>query len=112
MENRPGNGSFEALEFGSVEEASVAIERLFRVTEAELERSAHLQRALESRVVIEQAKGVLAERFQLDMDEAFALLRAASRSHRMRLHELAHAVVSSPETPPEVAARLADTSHR
>jgi hypothetical protein len=44
------------------DETSVAIERLLAVTEASYERRAQLQRALESRVVIVQAKGVIAER--------------------------------------------------
>ena len=52
-----------------------------------------LQTALNSRVIIEQAKGVLAERNQLDMAEAFALLRRYSRSNRRRLTEVAAEVV-------------------
>ncbi|HEV7756274.1 MAG TPA: GAF and ANTAR domain-containing protein [Mycobacteriales bacterium] len=57
-----------------------------------------LQTALNSRVVIEQAKGVIAERRRLDMDEAFALLRGAARSGNRRLSELARAVVDGTET--------------
>jgi transcriptional regulator with GAF, ATPase, and Fis domain len=52
-----------------------------------------LQSALNSRIVIEQAKGVIAERQQLDMDQSFALLRGAARSSNRRLSELARAVV-------------------
>jgi AmiR/NasT family two-component response regulator len=96
----------DALEFGSIDEASVALARLFKVTEATFERSVQLQRALESRIVIEQAKGVLAERFALDVDEAFHVLRRAARSHRMKLHELAGRVVATRETPPEVVSSL------
>ncbi|WP_394427957.1 GAF and ANTAR domain-containing protein [Streptomyces sp. SGAir0957] len=48
-----------------------------------------LQTALDSRIVIEQAKGVLAARLQVPMDEAFALLRAHARSSRQRLTVLA-----------------------
>jgi AmiR/NasT family two-component response regulator len=62
-----------------------------------------LRTALESRVVIEQAKGVLAERLQIDVDDAFALLRGAARRNRIELRGLAAAVVSSPATPPELA---------
>ena len=85
------------------EEAMVAMERLLAVTEASYERRAQLQHALESRIVIEQAKGVLAERFALDIEEAFELLRRAARSHRMKIHTLASRVVESRETPPEIA---------
>jgi GAF domain-containing protein len=53
-----------------------------------------LQTALNNRVVIEQAKGKLAERFGLDMDEAFGLLREHSRSKNVRLSELAREFVN------------------
>jgi GAF domain-containing protein len=52
-----------------------------------------LQAALDSRVLIEQAKGVLAERRTVNPDEAFALLREHARSHHQRLSELANAVI-------------------
>lgn len=53
-----------------------------------------LQNALNSRVVLEQAKGVLAQLGQLDMEHAFAVLRRYSRDHNRRLTEVAQAVVS------------------
>ena len=96
----------DAIEFGSVEEASTAVERLLNVTGATYERTAHLQRALDSRIVIEQAKGILAERFELGVEEAFHVLRRASRSHRVLLRELAATVVGEPETPPEILTTL------
>jgi hypothetical protein len=54
--------------------------------------SAQLQQALDSRVVIEQAKGVLAERLSITMDAAFELLRAHARNHNLRLSQLARDV--------------------
>jgi len=52
-----------------------------------------LQKALQSRVVIEQAKGVIAERNNVDIGEAFALLRGAARSGNHRLSEFAAEIV-------------------
>jgi hypothetical protein len=56
-----------------------------------------LQGALNSRVVIEQAKGVLAERLGLDMGQAFALLRTQARQQNRRLAALADAVADGSE---------------
>src|SRR5919206_2479509 len=77
-------------------------ERLADLVVALADENANLQRALDTRVVIEQAKGVLAERFDVDVHEAFRLLRASARSNRIRLHDLAARVVESRETPPEI----------
>lgn len=54
-----------------------------------------LQTALTSRVVIEQAKGVLAERGRLSMDDAFDRLRRYARGHNLRLAEVARDVVAT-----------------
>ena len=65
-----------------------------------------LQTALNSRVIIEQAKGVIGERLGLDSDAAFALLRATARKRRRRLAELAADIVTGVEelddTPPKL----------
>ena len=53
-----------------------------------------LQEALTSRIVLEQAKGVLAQLGTLEMDEAFAVLRWYARDNNLRLTELAADVVS------------------
>jgi transcriptional regulator with GAF, ATPase, and Fis domain len=55
-----------------------------------------LQGALNSRVVIEQAKGRLAERLGLGMDQAFALLRNRARNTNQRLTDVAQQVIDSP----------------
>lgn len=57
--------------------------------------NAQLQSALTSRVVIEQAKGVLAARLDVDMGEAFERLRQRSRNDRRRLVEVAEEVVNA-----------------
>ena len=100
------------IEVGTVEEASAAVARLLAVTHATYERRAQLQHALESRVAIEQAKGIIAERYDLGVDEAFEVIRRAARSHRIKLHDLVRAIEPARPTPPELASLLdQDTKH-
>ena len=51
-----------------------------------------LQQALNTRVLIEQAKGFLAERLNVEMDEAFSLLRAYAQDNQRRMHQVARDV--------------------
>lgn len=74
-------------------ERSEPMERLREELTAAREVVGQLQRALDSRVIIEQAKGVLVARHGVDPASAFARLRHAARSSGERLHELAHQVV-------------------
>jgi AmiR/NasT family two-component response regulator len=84
----------------------VALERLLAVTTASFETRAQLQRALDSRVVIEQAKGILSERLRLSLTDAFAVLRQAARSKQMPLRELARRVIDERATPVEILTAL------
>jgi GAF domain-containing protein len=52
-----------------------------------------LNHALNSRVIIEQAKGMVAEREGLDMEHAFATLRHYARNHNLRLVDVATDVI-------------------
>jgi len=56
--------------------------------------AAQLQHALESRVVIEQAKGILAERHNVELPEAFERMRALSRRSRRSVRAIATDVVT------------------
>jgi len=56
--------------------------------------NAQLSHALNSRIVIEQAKGVLAERTGVNMEEAFARIRAYARDHNRKLAEVAEGVIA------------------
>ena len=72
---------------------SIAIlqERALRESEVVSEQ---LRRALDSRVAIEQAKGVVAESLGIDMDEAFRILRSHARSSNASLQDVARQVAS------------------
>jgi ANTAR domain-containing protein len=82
--------------------------RLTELLHAALERNRQLEHALESRIVIEQAKGVLIERLRVEPETAFAILRRAARSSRRRLHDVASDVVHSRATPREVTKILSE----
>lgn len=101
--------------------ATIAIlqERAIAVAETLTEQ---LQGALNSRIVIEQAKGVISRSNGLGVDEAFDVLRSHARTHQLRLTNLAHAVVTggtdptawasvtSPGGPPRSVIGEAETS--
>ena len=87
--------------------ASVAIVQ--DVAAAEQTRVAQqLQHAVDSRVLIEQAKGVLAHSGGLDMEQAFAVLRGYARDHNERLTNVARTVVHR-ETPAQALLDHAET---
>ena len=73
--------------------ASIAIVQDMATREAAV-REGHLQHALNSRIVIEQAKGMIAERGSVDMDEAFARLRAFARNNNRGLTDVAEGLVT------------------
>lgn len=73
--------------------ATISILQQRLVEESELAQ-AQLQRALDSRVLIEQAKGYLAQRQAIDMDDAFARIRHHARSTRTRIGVVAAEVVA------------------
>lgn len=56
--------------------------------------AAQLQHALDSRVLIEQAKGILAERHGLSVEDAFERMRGLARRTRRTVREIADGVVN------------------
>jgi AmiR/NasT family two-component response regulator len=62
-----------------------------------------LQAALNSRVIIEQAKGAIAQAHGVSVDEAFAVIRAYARSNNRRLGDVAHVVVTDLTSIPELS---------
>jgi GAF domain-containing protein len=91
----PGALDAETIELGQAlaDVATIGIlhERALRRQEVVTEQ---LQVALNSRIVIEQAKGVLAERLQLSIDDAFTTLRRYARVNNRKLAEVAGAVAA------------------
>jgi GAF domain-containing protein len=77
---------------GMADIAAIALlhERTVREAHGVVEQ---LQGALSSRVMIEQAKGVLAERAHIGVDAAFSLLRAHAREHNLSLSDVARELI-------------------
>jgi hypothetical protein len=99
-------GAVRSIEVGSIQDATAAVGRLLAVTEATMERRAQLESALRSRIVIEQAKGILAERHGLDPEDAFAVIRNAARANRIKLHDLVRRIRVGEPDPPELTREL------
>ncbi|WP_167151075.1 ANTAR domain-containing protein [Streptomyces sp. MBT27] len=100
LRKEPISLSADVLALGQslADAATVALLR-----ERELAKSriltAQLEHALSSRVVIEQAKGILAVRLGLPMDTVFDLMRRYTRSHHLRLTDVAGDVVARRRIP-------------
>lgn len=86
---------------GLADIATIALlqERTLRSAEILTEQ---LQSALNSRIAIEQAKGVLARTHGIRVDAAFDLMRAYARANHHRLSDVAQAVVTDPTRHPEL----------
>jgi AmiR/NasT family two-component response regulator len=67
-----------------------------------------LQAALNTRIVIEQAKGGLAQIHGGTPDEAFTRLRTYCRANSLRLGAVAYAVMTDPDSVPELTRPSAD----
>jgi GAF domain-containing protein len=72
--------------------ATIAILQHRAALEAQI-LNAQLHHALDSRIVIEQAKGMIAEREGVDMERAFSVLRNHARNHNLLLVEVAATVI-------------------
>lgn len=72
--------------------------------------SEQLQYALNSRILIEQAKGAIAHKLDLNTDQAFEVLRRYSRAHNQRLADTAAAVVNRTLGAVDLSASAGSTS--
>jgi len=78
--------------------ATIAILQHRASTQAQVVNQ-QLQHALNSRIVLEQAKGMVAEREGLDMEQAFTSLRKYARNHNLRLVDVAEAIIAGSLAP-------------
>ena len=74
--------------------ATIAILQHRAALEAQI-LNEQLNYALNSRIVIEQAKGMIAERETLNMEEAFSTLRNHARNHNLRLVDVARDIITA-----------------
>ena len=87
-------------ELGRLTEYADAQERKVQELQATV---AQLQFALEARVTIERAIGILAERFNLPVYDAFEVIRSAARTSRREVRSLAEELLEDrAKTPPEI----------
>jgi hypothetical protein len=89
-------GALSAVDASAVQAladvASISILQERAIRESDVARG-QLQRAFSSRVVLEQAKGIVSYTKDLDMDASFKLIRDYARTNRRRLTEVATDVV-------------------
>ncbi|ANS67107.1 hypothetical protein SLINC_4883 [Streptomyces lincolnensis] len=93
--------------------ATITILQQRTLEQSHVENS-QLETALTSRVLIEQVKGVLAERWETSVDDAFAAFRSYARAHHLRLSDLAKRILAgafdTSEIPAPEPARPEDRS--
>jgi hypothetical protein len=79
-----GQAMADVATVGLIQERAIAARELL---------ATQLQTALTSRVQLEQAKGMLAQRTGLSMDQAFQLMRGYARSNNRRLSDIASHII-------------------
>jgi GAF domain-containing protein len=89
---RPLGNDDIALAQALADVATIAILQQRTLEQAHVEKS-QVEHALTSRILIEQVKGVLAERWNSGVDEAFTAFRSYARAHHLRLAEFAARII-------------------
>jgi GAF domain-containing protein len=88
--------------------AAVGLLHQRALTHAEL-LTEQLQGALNTRVIIEQAKGAIAQAHGISVDQAFELIRRYGRSHSRRLSDIAQVIITDLAAIPELANQASDS---
>jgi GAF domain-containing protein len=91
------NGSDVPIVQALADVAAIALLQERAVRRGEL-LSEQLQGALNTRIVIEQAKGAVAQAHQISVDEAFRRIRTYARGNNKRLSDVAHSIVTDQHT--------------
>jgi AmiR/NasT family two-component response regulator len=68
-----------------------------------------LQTAFTTRLIIEQAKGILTERHRIDGNQAFDLMRRYARHHQLKLTDLAHDITTGSRALPDDPRQLPES---
>ncbi|MFZ3558467.1 GAF and ANTAR domain-containing protein [Streptomyces sp. BH055] len=89
---RPLSDSDISLAQALADVSTIAILQQRTLEQAHMEKS-QVESALTSRVLIEQVKGVLAERWNASVDDCFAAFRSYARAHHLRLAEFASRII-------------------
>ena len=86
----------ESLDAGLQIAEAIAVAVVNADAHAQLrEQARNMRVAMDSRAVIEQAKGVLMAQRHVDADQAFDILREASQRYNRKLRDIAHGIVAS-----------------
>lgn len=91
------NGPFDDRDAALVQALSIAATISivqFQTIQHQNVLTAQLQHALDSRVLIEQAKGVISQRRGISMNDAFALLRSYARGRNQNLRDVSDQIVN------------------
>ena len=104
----------ESLDAGLQVAEAVAVAVVNADAHAQLaEHARNMRLAMDSRAVIEQAKGVLMAQRHIDADQAFDILRDASQRYNRKLRDISEGIVASTqEEPPALTSREASRSTR
>jgi len=81
------------------QEVAHILARHAAVALASAQDTANLWRAIDARKTIGQAQGILMERFGIDSEQAFAVLRRYSQDHNIKLHDVAEQLISTRKLP-------------
>nr|WP_278044235.1 GAF and ANTAR domain-containing protein [Herbihabitans rhizosphaerae] len=102
FDNRPGELTASMTELGGALATAATLGLLHhRALRGQAATAEQLKGTLSSKIRIEQAKGVLAERMQTTVDDAFATLRERARQQNLMLLDAAEAVLSDEIEPPD-----------